>query len=104
MLTVLKILSPVPDDAHAAPGLAHLFELPNKIGLPRDAYFAVQGTIPAGHVRRRDHSGDRREPRPGVAVAAVQPEIGDVRRASAGADSVQPGVFFTWTFRPIRRP
>ena len=27
----------------AAPGLAHLFELPNKIGLPRDAYFIVQG-------------------------------------------------------------
>ncbi len=23
--------------------LAHLFELPNKIGLPRDAYFTVQG-------------------------------------------------------------
>jgi hypothetical protein len=24
------------------PALAHLFELPNKIGLPKDAYFAVQ--------------------------------------------------------------
>jgi hypothetical protein len=25
------------------PARAHLFELPNKIGLPRDAYFTVQG-------------------------------------------------------------
>jgi hypothetical protein len=25
-----------------APAMAHLFELPNKIGLPRDAYLAVQ--------------------------------------------------------------
>ncbi len=43
MLTVLKILTLFLTMLTLAPGLAHLFELPNKIGLPRDAYFIVQG-------------------------------------------------------------
>jgi len=43
MLTVLKIFTLFLTMLTAAPGLAHLFELPNKIGLPRDAYFTVQG-------------------------------------------------------------
>jgi hypothetical protein len=43
MLTVLKILALFLTMLTLAPGLAHLFELPNKIDLPRDAYFTVQG-------------------------------------------------------------
>ena len=43
MLTVLKILTLFLTMLTLAPGLAHLFELPNKIDLPRDAYFTVQG-------------------------------------------------------------
>jgi hypothetical protein len=43
MLTVLKILTLFLTMLTLAPGLAHLFELPNKIDLPRDAYFIVQG-------------------------------------------------------------
>ena len=43
MLTVLKILALFLTMLTATPGLAHLLELPNKIGLPRDAYFTVQG-------------------------------------------------------------
>jgi hypothetical protein len=39
----LKILTLFLTMLTLAPGLAHLFELPNKIGLPRDAYFIVQG-------------------------------------------------------------
>jgi len=43
MLTVLKILTLFLTMLTAVPGLAHLFELPNKIGLPMGAYFIVQG-------------------------------------------------------------
>ena len=42
MLTVLKISALFLTMLTAAPGLAHLFELPNKIGLPRDEYSVVQ--------------------------------------------------------------
>jgi hypothetical protein len=40
---LLRFLAIVLTALALVPAGAHLFELPNKIGLPRDAYFAVQG-------------------------------------------------------------
>lgn len=82
-----------------APGAAHLFELPNKIGLSRDAYFTVQG-IYAGWalfgivivaafaanlvlgfmLRRRDRAAGR------------------LAHGSAALIAASLAVFFTWTF------
>ena len=79
--------------------MAHLFELPNKIGLPRDAYFIVQGiyagwawfgvvimaAIAANLVlawRLRRHNRN-------ASMFAV---------SSAGLIAVSLGIFFTWTF------
>lgn len=41
-LTVARFLSLLFAALALAPALAHLLELPNKIGLPRDAYLIVQ--------------------------------------------------------------
>ena len=99
MLTVLKILTLFLTMLTLAPGLAHLFELPNKIGLPRDAYFIVQG-IYAGWAwfgvvilaaivanlilafRLRRHNRTCRV----------------VRRLLGGPIAVSLAVFFNWTF------
>src|SRR3954463_16233764 len=43
MSTILKILTLFLTMLVVVPAGTHLFELPNKIGLPRDAYFIVQG-------------------------------------------------------------
>jgi hypothetical protein len=40
---LLRFLAIVLTALALVPAGAHLFELPNKIGLPRDAYFVVQG-------------------------------------------------------------
>ena len=40
---LLRFLAVVLTALALVPAGAHLFEMPNKIGLPRDAYFAVQG-------------------------------------------------------------
>jgi hypothetical protein len=40
---LLRFLAVVLTALALVPAGAHLFELPNKIGLPRDAYFTVQG-------------------------------------------------------------
>jgi hypothetical protein len=99
MLTVLKILTLFLTMLTLAPGLAHLFELPNKIGLPRDAYFIVQG-IYAGWAWF------------GVVIlAAIAANLilafrlwRHNRRAalfavcSAALIAVSLAVFFTWTF------
>ena len=42
-LRLLRFLSVVLTALAFVPAGAHLFELPNKIGLPRDAYFVAQG-------------------------------------------------------------
>jgi hypothetical protein len=42
-MTALRILALMLTALIWAPGAAHLFELPGKIGLGRDAYFTVQG-------------------------------------------------------------
>jgi hypothetical protein len=42
-LRVVQFLAVVLTALALVPSGAHLFELPNKIGLPRDAYFTVQG-------------------------------------------------------------
>ena len=42
-LRPLRFLAVVLTALALVPAGAHLFELPNKIGLPRDAYFAAQG-------------------------------------------------------------
>ena len=99
MLTVLKILTLFLTMLTLAPGLAHLFELPTKIGLPRDAYFIVQG-IYAGWAWF------------GVVIlAAIAANLilafwlrRHNRRAalfavcSAALIAVSLAVFFTWTF------
>ena len=98
MLTVLKISALFLTMLTAAPGLAHLFELPNKIGLPRDAYFTVQG-IYAGWALF------------GVVImAAIAANLflawrlqrynrGSSKFAvcSAALIAVSLGIFFTWT-------
>jgi hypothetical protein len=42
-LQVVQVLAVLLMALAFVPSGAHLFELPNKIGLPRDAYFAAQG-------------------------------------------------------------
>lgn len=42
-MTSLKLIALVLTAIILIPGGAHLFELPGKIDLPRDAYFTVQG-------------------------------------------------------------
>jgi len=42
-LRLLRFLAVVLTALAFVPAGAHLFELPNKVGLPRDAYFAAQG-------------------------------------------------------------
>src|SRR3954465_13852535 len=99
MLTVLKILTLFLTMLTVAPGLAHLFELPNKIGLPRDAYFIVQGIYADWALF-------------GVVIMlAIAANLvlalrlwRHNRRASkfaipsAGLIVVSLGIFFTWTF------
>jgi hypothetical protein len=99
MATILKIPALFLTMLTAVPGLAHLFELPNKIGLPRDAYFTVQG-IYAGWAWF------------GVVIlAAIAANLilafwlqRHNRRAalfavcSAALIAVSLAVFFTWTF------
>lgn len=98
MLTVLKILALFLTMLTAAPGLAHLFALPNKIGLPRDAYFIVQG-IYAGWAWFGI-----------VIIAAIAVNLVLAWRlwrqsrnasmfavTSAGLIAVSLGIFFTWT-------
>ncbi len=43
MLGTFRFLALIVTAAALIPGGAHLFELPNKIGLPQDDYFVVQG-------------------------------------------------------------
>jgi hypothetical protein len=99
MLTVLKILTLFLTMLTLAPGLAHLFALPNKIGLPRDAYFIVQG-IYAGWALFG-----------GVIMLAIAANLVLAWRlwrhnrrssifaiVSAGLIAVTLGIFFTWTF------
>jgi hypothetical protein len=43
VLRTLRFLAVVSTALALVPAGAHLFELPNKIGLPRDAYFTAQG-------------------------------------------------------------
>lgn len=42
ILAVMRVLAVLLTALALVPGGAHLFELPNKIDLPRDAYFTVQ--------------------------------------------------------------
>lgn len=43
VLPVIRVLAVLLTALELVPAGAHLFELPNKIGLSRDAYFTVQG-------------------------------------------------------------
>jgi membrane protease YdiL (CAAX protease family) len=98
MLTVLKILTLFLTMLTAAPGLAHLFELPNKIGLPRDAYFTVQGiyagwalfgvVIMAAIAANLFLAWKLRQYNRGSSKFAV---------CSAALIAVSLGIFFTWT-------
>jgi hypothetical protein len=99
MATILKISTLFLTMLTVAPGLAHLFELPNKIGLPRDAYFIVQ-QIYAGWAWFGV-----------VIIAAIAANLALAWRlwrhnrrsalfaaASAGLIALTLGIFFTWTF------
>jgi hypothetical protein len=99
MSTILKILTLFLTMLVVVPAGTHLFELPNKIGLPRDAYFTVQGIyagwawfgvvilaaivanlVLAWRLWPRDRS---------AALSAA---------CSAALIAVGLAVFFTWTF------
>jgi hypothetical protein len=99
MAAILKVPALFLTMLTVAPGLAHLFELPNKIDLPRDAYFTVQ-QIYAGWAWFGV-----------VIIAAIAANLAlawRLRRrnrrsalfaaASATLIALSLGIFFTWTF------
>lgn len=97
MLTWLKVLAPILTALALIPVGAHLFELPNKIGLGRDAYFTVQkiyaGWSLFGFVLVGAMVANL------ALAAALRRDRGPALLAAAAASAIAASlvVFFAWT-------
>ena len=98
-MTVLRIVTLAVTALVVVPSAAHLFELPGKIGLEREAYFTVQGiyagwslfAVPifAAILCNLALFALERRRTPGAARWAV---------VSAGLIALTLGIFFVWVF------
>ena len=98
-MTALKILALTLTALVLVPSGAHLFELPGKIGLDRDAYFIVQG-IYAGWALFGVPIIGAILANGALAIALRRREPAAARWALASAVLIAASlaVFFTWTF------